>query len=405
MAAVVKMARRAQEQREPAIGRDAYIVQLVDLLFERLLEVVRLRQPEIEANLRGDRPLDELPPALLLRALQAYGIWFQLLAIAEENATIRTRRRIERDGGPDALPGTFSHVVAKAAAAGVEPAALQDLLDRSLIQPVLTAHPTEAKRVTVLEIHRRIYRLLVELESPRWTPRERAALVDDLRNEIDLLWLTGELRLEKPSVEQEVAWGLHFFDETIFGRIPELLDRLDAALARHYPETNFRIPPFFRFGSWIGGDRDGNPFVTAEVTRDALHSSRAAVLRRYHREIDRLMRTLSVAAHGVTVPPAFLARLATALDRSGRTRSHRGAQSRRGLPPVPRLHAAPARAGCAGRLRESRINSSPISSPSRTASSARAAPPSRAAWCVPCAGRSRPSASAPPAWTSARTPW
>src|SRR4030095_1842843 len=125
VAAVVKMARRAQEQREPVIGRDAYIVQLVDLMFERLLEVVRLRQPEIEANLRGDGPLDELPPALLLRALQAYGIWFQLLAIAEENATIRTRRRIERDGGQDALPGTFSHVVAKAAAAGVEPAALQ----------------------------------------------------------------------------------------------------------------------------------------------------------------------------------------------------------------------------------------------------------------------------------------
>jgi phosphoenolpyruvate carboxylase len=317
MVAVLKMTRRAQEQREPPIGRDAYIIQLVDLLFERLLEVVRRRQPEIEANLRGDHPLDELPPTLLLRTLQAYGIWFQLLAIAEENATIRTRRRIERDGGPDVLPGTFSHVIAKAAAAGVEPAALQDLLDRSLIQPVLTAHPTEAKRVTVLEIHRRIYRLLVELESPRWTPRERTALVVDLRNEIDLLWHTGEIRLEKPSVAQEVAWGLHFFDETIFGRIPELLDRLDAALARHYPETNFRIPPFFRFGSWIGGDRDGNPFVTAAVTRSALASSRAAALRRYHQEIDRLMRSLSVAAHSVTVAPEFLARLVTALDRSG----------------------------------------------------------------------------------------
>jgi phosphoenolpyruvate carboxylase len=321
MAAVLKIARRVQEQREPVIGRDAYIVQLVDFLFERLLEVVRLRQPEIEPTLRGDRPLDDLPPPLLLRALQAYGIWFQLLAIAEENATVRTRRRIERDGGPDALPGTFSHVVAKAAAAGIAAGAIQGLLDRSLIQPVLTAHPTEAKRVTVLEIHRRIYRMLVELESPRWTPRERSVLVDDLRNEIDLLWLTGEIRLEKPSVEQEVAWGLHFFDETIFGRIPELLDRLDAALARHYPETSFRIPPFFRFGSWIGGDRDGNPFVTAEVTRGALQSSRAAVLRRYRQEIDRLLRTLSVAAHGVTVPPAFLARLAAALDDSGERES------------------------------------------------------------------------------------
>src|SRR5215470_1448938 len=123
------MARRAAEQREPTIGRDAYIGQLVDLLFERLLEVVRQRQPEIEAGLRGDHSLDELPPPLLLRTLQAYGIWFQLLAIAEENATIRSRRRIERDGGPDAAPGTFSHVVAKAAADGVDPAAIQDLLD------------------------------------------------------------------------------------------------------------------------------------------------------------------------------------------------------------------------------------------------------------------------------------
>ncbi|MGH6928083.1 MAG: phosphoenolpyruvate carboxylase, partial [Dongiaceae bacterium] len=208
---------RPESQREPIIGRDAYIAQIVDLLFERFLEVVRFRQPEIEANLTGDRPLDRLPPHLLLRALQAYGIWFQLLTIAEENATIRRRRQIERDGGPDALPGTFSHVIARAAAAGVEADAIQQLLDRTLVQPVLTAHPTEAKRVTVLEIHRRIYRLLVELESPRWTPRERDDLHVRLRDEIDLLWLTGEIRLEKPTVEQEVAWGLHFFDETIFG--------------------------------------------------------------------------------------------------------------------------------------------------------------------------------------------
>jgi phosphoenolpyruvate carboxylase len=306
-----------ESQREPVIGRDAYIAQIVDLLFERLLEVVRFRQPEIEPVLVQDRPLDQLPPPLLLRALQAYGIWFQLLTIAEENATIRRRRQIERDGGPDALPGTFSHVIARAAANGVEADTVQELLDRALIQPVVTAHPTEAKRVTVLEIHRRIYRLLVELESPRWTPRERDDLDIRLRNEIDLLWLTGELRLDKPTVEQEVAWGLHFFDETIFGRIPELLDKLDAALARHYPEAGFRLPAFFRFGSWIGGDRDGNPAVTDAVTRSAARASRLAALRRYRQELDSLQRTLSVAAHGVAVPPAFLERLRAELEASG----------------------------------------------------------------------------------------
>src|SRR5690606_36929999 len=108
--------------------------------------------------------------------------------------------------------------------AGKPPATVQSLLDAMRVVPTLTAHPTEAKRVTVLEIHRRIYLLLYELESERWTERERARLHQSLRNEIDLLWLTGELRLEKPTVAQEVAWGLHFFEQTLFERVPEVLE-------------------------------------------------------------------------------------------------------------------------------------------------------------------------------------
>ena len=87
---------------------------------------------------------------------------------------------------------------------------------------MITAHPTEAKRVTVLEKHRRIYRLLVELESPRWTPRERRRAERQVGHEIELLWMTGELRLEKPTVPQEVAWDLHFFNETLFESVPDL---------------------------------------------------------------------------------------------------------------------------------------------------------------------------------------
>ena len=83
-----------------------------------------------------------------------------------------------------------------------------------------------------------------------------------LRNEIDLLWLTGELRLEKPSVPQEVVWGLHFFEQSLYERVPETHEKLKWALAQSYPDTDFTLQPFFQFGSWIGGDRDGNPFVT-----------------------------------------------------------------------------------------------------------------------------------------------
>ena len=131
----------------------------------------------------------------------------------------------------------------------------------------------------MLEKHRRIYRRLVDLESPRWTPRERSALIDQLRNEIELLWLTGELRLEKPTVPQEVYWGLHFFNETLFDAVPELLEKLERALRRSIPASASRCPPFFQFGSWIGGDRDGNPVRHQRSHPQTLNENRLASLR------------------------------------------------------------------------------------------------------------------------------
>ncbi len=296
---------------------DSYLEATVERLFELLVGVLRARQPEVLAVFEEGLAALEPDRELLLRGLQTQGIWLQLLNIAEENAFTRQRRRIEALAGPDEVVGSFDRVLARAAAAGVEAGTVRRVLAETRIRPVLTAHPTEAKRVTVLEIHRRIYRLLVELEAERWTPRERDALIGELRNEIDLLWLTGEIRLERPSVAQEVAWGLHFFQETLFERVPEFHEKLALALARHYPEAPFEPPPLLQFGSWIGGDRDGNPFVTNEVTRAALASYRIAALRHYQERIARLIRTLSIAAHGVPVPKDFLAVLAERLDASG----------------------------------------------------------------------------------------
>ena len=298
-------------------AKNGYLQETVDLLFGLLLDVIRVRHPEIEPMLRGAATLEEDGRAPLLRALQAQGIWFQLLNIAEENAAMRTRRRLETDSGPEDMEGTFAHVISRAAEAGVPAAEIQRLLARARIRPVITAHPTEAKRVTVLEIHRRIYRHLVNLESSRWTPSERAALTETLRNEIDLLWLTGEIRLEKPSVAQELAWGLHFFEETLFDGVPEVMRSLEWALAKSYPEAAFEIPPVLQFGSWIGGDRDGNPYVANEGTRETLYSNRETCLRHYRARLVQLSQTLSIAAHGLPVPKPFFRALADALDASG----------------------------------------------------------------------------------------
>jgi phosphoenolpyruvate carboxylase len=300
-----------------AANTAAYAGEVVSLLTELLLEVLRVRQPEIVPLLTGDAPPPTDDSELLRRMMQARGIWFQLFNIAEENAGMRRRRLIEIERGPTAVEGTFAFVIDEAAKNGVSADELQALLNTARVRPTITAHPTEAKRVTVLEIHRRIYLLLVQMESSRWTPREREDFIDQLRNEIDLLWLTGELRLEKPTVDMEVAWGLHFFNESLYDRTPELMRNLEDALARTYPDRKFELPPFFKFGCWIGGDRDGNPFVTNDVTRRTVKRNQLAALRRYRRQLEELNRKLSIAHHAINVPAGFAVVLSENLERSG----------------------------------------------------------------------------------------
>ncbi|HSD92905.1 MAG TPA: phosphoenolpyruvate carboxylase, partial [Methyloceanibacter sp.] len=289
-----------------------------DLLFRLLIEVVERHQPEIEPVLKGGANVAGLSPELMARALQAQGIWFQLLSIAEQNAAMRRRRQIERTRGREALRGTFAHVLAEAAEEGIASQEIRSLFSGLRIRPVITAHPTESKRVTVLEKYRKIYLLLRELEIPRWTERERNALIDDLRDQIELVWMTGELHLEKPTVQHEVSRGLHFFDETLFEKAPEMLALADAALEKHYPGESFELPPFLQFGSWIGGDRDGNPWVTTEVTGWTLRQNALAALRHYRARIVELARALSITERALPVPQGFSAELERALEATGK---------------------------------------------------------------------------------------
>lgn len=289
--------------------------EVFELLFDLLADVIRVRCPPLTGILfagGGDVPAD-----LRVPALQMTGIWFQLLSIAEENVAMRARRRLESASGPDSVAGSFSNALGGVAAMGIRAAEVAEALKTMEVVPTITAHPTEAKRVTVLEIHRRIYRLLVELESQRWTPRERDQLRRDLRSEIDLLWMTGELRLEKPTVEQEIAWGLHFFHENLYGQVPEAMKLLAAALQRHYPDSHIPVFPLIRFATWIGGDRDGNPFVTAAVTRAALAEYRRSAIERLIGRVEGLVKNLSISANVVRIPDDFARVLSEQLHHSG----------------------------------------------------------------------------------------
>lgn len=279
---------------DPAPGASHYAHALEQTLRQLWLEVITARAPDVARRIAA-REAPEIPAgAAAIPYLQAYSIWFQLQKIIDENAAHRDRRQIETEAGPAAVLGSFARVLHDEAAVLPDADSLRAATAALSVGPTLTAHPTEAKRVTVLEIHRRIYRGLVALENQRWTPRERAALLDGLRVEIDLLWTTGELRRERPSLSDEINWGLQFFRDSLFDAVPQLFDRFEDA-ARTLTGQTEPVPPCLRFHSWIGGDRDGNPNVTAAVTRDALSRARQAVLERHAADLRAAAARISIS--------------------------------------------------------------------------------------------------------------
>ncbi len=303
----------------PAVLEDtSYIDEITAMLREQLRQVIKAREPAVLSVLSDDDAKIDVPEHLIEHALQAIGIWLQLMNIAEENSSIRNRRNLERQGGPDQVIGSFSNAFSQVAKAKVPDETVVRMLADMQVGPTITAHPTEAKRVTVLEIHRRIYVKLFELEQPRWTPRERESLLAAIKNEIDLLWLTGEIRIEKPTVESEVSWGLHFFRETLFDRAAVLVDSLEQALHRHYPDLKIDVRPPLKYSSWIGGDRDGNPFVTVETTRAALRENRRAAVERLEKRLKELAQFVSISAYEAPYTEDFAHALEEQLQLSGR---------------------------------------------------------------------------------------
>ncbi|ODM46596.1 phosphoenolpyruvate carboxylase [Ruegeria sp. PBVC088] len=259
-------------------------------------EVIAQRAPQVAEDLDADAAVEIPRDNSAIPYLQAFNIWFQLHRIIEENAAVRARRKAEKEQGPDAVPGSFAKAWRELGDCGIGKAERAKAACDLSVGPTLTAHPTEAKRVTVLEIHRRIYRTLVALETQRWTPRERAALTKDLRSEIDLLWMTGELRLERPSLSDEIEWGLQFFRDSIFDAVPQVYERCIAA--GFAPEPT----PGIRFHSWIGGDRDGNPNVTTRAAEEALARNRNAILERYVAALRDAAARISISSSIVTIP-------------------------------------------------------------------------------------------------------
>jgi phosphoenolpyruvate carboxylase len=272
---------------------------------------IGLRQHEDPAKRHALMELiGQLDAQALSHVVRAFATYFLLANIAEEDyAHLLRHRQVRR--GERLWYGSFDDTFLELRAQGVDAEQLQGLLDALRFQPVFTAHPTEAKRRTVLEGQRQLYRLARRLDDPTLSEYQRGAIERSMQNRVQALWKTDEVRINKPKVVDEVKHGLFYFRETLFQAVPRMYQNLTRALDNAYGDVGgakaFRVPRFLKFGSWIGGDRDGNPFVTAEVTRDALRLQSREVLREYRRRLSELSLQLTHSASLVQVSPDFAA--------------------------------------------------------------------------------------------------
>jgi phosphoenolpyruvate carboxylase len=293
---------------------------------EAFAQVEALRQGTIsrrEAEARGraeeaarhaSAALEQVHALPIERAVlltRAFAFYFELINLAETNHRKRRRIALRLSGQAGrqrgSLEGTFSEM--RRVGIGAEEAL--NWLRRVLIVPVFTAHPTEAARRTVMFKRRRIGEFLEALDRIPIPEQDMARLEELVLAEITGLWQTDEVRSRRPTVYDEIKMGLDYYDVSIFETLPELYREISAALHAAYglEIEPLDLPVMLRFGSWIGGDRDGNPFVTPEVTRAALQLARGHLLLYYQRQLDEIIDLLTSSAQQRPVSEALLERL------------------------------------------------------------------------------------------------
>ncbi|HDP89791.1 MAG TPA: phosphoenolpyruvate carboxylase [Thioalkalivibrio sp.] len=241
--------------------------------------------------------IDDLDVQTLEQVIRAFSIYFMLANIAEEAWAHRWRRRQLHAGGP-LWRGSFDHTLREFHDQGIDPGQVQTLIEKLRYMPVFTAHPTEARRRSIMEAQRRIFLASNKLDNPKLSKEERQDITDELQTQIQILWRTNEVRTKKPQVRDEIKYGLFYFQESLFEAVPTTYRFFEKAVRRTYGLREdgspvIEVPSFIRFGSWIGGDRDGNPNVTPDVTELAVRLQMQEVLEEYLKHVDALRHILT----------------------------------------------------------------------------------------------------------------
>lgn len=258
---------------------------------------------------RGETPKSDPPEGIQ----QLYSIGFQLLNMVEERVSSAIRREREKELGADSIRGLWARSLSEMKQLGMNEEQIIEVLKDVHVEPVLTAHPTEAKRATVRERHREIYQNLVTSEYPKFTDREKSRLRNEVTASLETLWRTGEIHMTRPDLNQELRNALYYLREMF----PAVLSRLDCHFAEAWSEAGFDIEklrkadasPRLTFATWIGGDRDGHPLVTPEVTERTLGDLRAHSFVLLRKELKDVAFQLTISSQFQAVPAKLQKRI------------------------------------------------------------------------------------------------
>jgi phosphoenolpyruvate carboxylase len=245
------------------------------------------------------------------RITKAFAIYFELTNLAETNHRMRRRRATRLREGRAPIEGSFRGTLFRMHAAGVPLPRVLEALGTIRVTPVFTAHPTEITRHTIRLKRRRIARWLERLDQVPLSRADALEYESQILAEITALWQTDEIRLKKPTVRDEIHMGLDYFPMVLFETIPRLYAELEESIEQVYGAQagKTKLPDLLSFGSWIGGDRDGNPYVTADCTRDALGMARNLLIDYYIAGVTRLVSQLSMSLRRIGASEALTRRV------------------------------------------------------------------------------------------------
>ena len=269
--------------------------------------VEMIRQTSVRFHRDNDEPakqelqelLNRLDPKETVDVVRAFSLFSHLANIAEDLHHTRRTRSHDRAGDPPRR-GTMANVMTRAGVAGIDAKKLRAFFKEAHVLPVLTAHPTEVRRKSTMRHELAISSLLARSERSDLTPDEHNEVKDQIRRTVLALWQTGMLRQNRLNVVDEVSNGLAYYDYSLLGQLPKIYRTIEDRLSK-LDKKSEPIQPFLQIGSWIGGDRDGNPFVTADVLRDTIRRHGSKIVTFYFQELHELGAELSMASTLVNV--------------------------------------------------------------------------------------------------------